>query len=92
MENASTEWSRAQVAELVKKKEAAGWKFVFFGANIDVQQEGASMNIPAARSVPYAPSMAGTKDVFRKMARVSASYARGDSEETWVAELSDPKE
>lgn len=91
MENASTEWSRAQVAELVKTKEAAGWKFVFFGANIDVQQEGASMNIPAAQSVPYAPTASGTKDVFRKMARAAASFAKGDAEEKWVAELSDPK-
>lgn len=90
LENASTEWSRAQVAELVKQKEAAGWKFVFFGANIDVAQEGSSMNIPASRAVPYAASAAGTKDVFRKITRAVASYARGESEEKWVAELSDP--
>jgi Mg-chelatase subunit ChlD len=88
LENASKEWTRAQVAELVKKKEAAGWKFVFFGANIDVPQEAATMNIPAARAVPYMSSDAGTREIYRKMARASASYAKGDSEEKWSSELS----
>ncbi len=88
-ENASTEWNRSQVAELVKRKEAEGWKFVFFGANIDAHQEGDSMSISAARSVQYQASEAGTKDVYRKMARASASYAKGDSEETWTGKLSE---
>jgi uncharacterized protein with von Willebrand factor type A (vWA) domain len=89
LENASTEWTRAQVAELVKKKEAAGWKFVFFGANIDAHQEATSMSIPASRAVPYKATESGTRDLYRKMARASASYAKGNAEETWTAELED---
>jgi hypothetical protein len=91
LENASTEWTRDRLAGLIKQKEAAGWKFVFFGANIDVQKEASSMSIPASRSVPYAASAAGTREVYRKIAHASTGYARGDDEETWTAELTKPE-
>jgi uncharacterized protein with von Willebrand factor type A (vWA) domain len=90
LENASTEWTRAHVAELVKKKEAEGWKFVFFGANMDARQEGASMNVAAPRSIQYKADEAGTRHIYRNLARASISYARGNSEETWTSALSDP--
>ena len=88
-ENASKEWtSRAQVAELVRRKENAGWKFVFFGANIETFAEGESLSIPASRSVQFKASSQGTSDSFRKMSRASRLYAEGKLEKTWVAELS----
>jgi hypothetical protein len=88
-ENASKEWtSRAAIAKLVKRKEDAGWKFVFFGANIDAFAEGESLSIPASRSVQYAASPQGTSDSFRKMSRASRLYAEGRAEKTWVADLS----
>jgi Mg-chelatase subunit ChlD len=88
-ENASTEWtSRTQIAKLVKRKEEAGWKFVFFGANIDAFAEGESMNIPRSRSVQYSACPQGTSDSFRRMSRASSMYAKGEPEKTWVAELS----
>jgi hypothetical protein len=88
-ENASKEWtSRAEIAKLVKRKEDAGWKFVFFGANIEAFSEGESLSIPASRSVQYKASPQGTSDSFRKMSRASRLYAEGKLEKTWVAELS----
>jgi Mg-chelatase subunit ChlD len=88
-ENASKEWtSRAEIAKLIKRKEDAGWKFVFFGANIEAFAEGESLSIPASRSVQYSPSPKGTSDSFRKMSRASRLYAEGELEQTWVAELS----
>jgi Mg-chelatase subunit ChlD len=87
-ENASKEWtSRAKLAKLVKCKEDAGWKFVFFGANIDAFTEGESLNIPASRSVQYQPSPQGTTESFRRISRASRLYAEGKSEKTWVSEL-----
>ena len=88
-ENASKEWtSRAEIAKLVKRKEDAGWKFVFFGANIEAFSEGESLSIPVSRSVQYKASPQGTSDSFRKMSRASRLYAEGKLEKTWVAELS----
>jgi hypothetical protein len=88
-ENASKEWtSRAEIAKLVKRKEDAGWKFVFFGANIEAFSEGESLSIPASRSVQYKASPQGTSDSFRKISRASRLYAEGKVEKTWIAELS----
>jgi hypothetical protein len=88
-ENASKEWtSRAGIAKLVKRREDAGWKFVFFGANIEAFAESESLSIPASRSVQYKASPQGTSDSFRKMSRASRLYAEGKLEKTWVAELS----
>jgi Mg-chelatase subunit ChlD len=93
LENASKEWkSRAEIADLVKRKENDGWKVVFFGANIDAFAEGATMNIPQTRSVQYMPSPEGTADSYRKMSRATSLLAHGAAEETWIKELSETSE
>ncbi len=87
-ENASREWTtRAAVAQLVALKEAEGWKFVFFGANIDAFKEGESLNVPAARSISYRSTPAGTRGMYKKMSRASSMYSSNATEDSWVAEL-----
>jgi Mg-chelatase subunit ChlD len=74
-ENASKEWtSRAEIAALVKRKEAAGWKFVFFAADIDAFSEGAALNIQQARSVRYDKCAAGLANTYQRMS--GDEYAR----------------
>jgi len=93
LENASKEWtSRAEIAALVKRKESAGWKFVFFGADIDAFAEGAALNVPPARSVQYDKSAAGLADTYRRMSRATSMLARDVAEETWVSELAKPRD
>jgi Mg-chelatase subunit ChlD len=93
LENASKEWtSRAEIAALVKRKEAAGWKFVFFGADIDAFAEGAALNVPPARSVGYDKSATGVADTYRRMSRATSMLARDVAEETWVSELAKPRD
>lgn len=89
-ENSSKEWtSRAKLAALVKSKEDAGWKFVFFGANIDAFAEAQAMNIPAARSVHYQATPHGTAASYRRVSRATKLFSEGASEATWVAGLSE---
>jgi len=89
-ENASTEWPRrSDIAALVQRKENDGWKFVFFGAEIDAFAEGASMNVPAARSVSYVKTADGVKDTYKRLSRASSLYAQGVPEPAWVATLAD---
>ena len=40
MENASREYSYDRVRALLDEKRAAGWEFIFLGANIDVKKRG----------------------------------------------------
>jgi hypothetical protein len=50
-ENASREFSVAQIRELVEKHRKAGWKFMFLGADIDAYATGAQYGFAAADTV-----------------------------------------
>ena len=45
MENASSEFTRSQILEMIRVHQEAGWEFLFFGANQDAIGEAASMGI-----------------------------------------------
>jgi hypothetical protein len=53
-ENASREFTRADLADLVKEKTAAGWQFVFLGTGIDAYKTGAGMGFSAGNTMSYA--------------------------------------
>jgi hypothetical protein len=81
-ENSSRETTREQVRALIEAKQATGaWTFAFVMAGTDqwAQTTSAGMGIPAANSVGYANTPAGTSDALRRMASASASYAAGQS-------------
>lgn len=65
LENASKEYKREQICDLIKQREANGWTFVYIGANQDAIAEGASLAIPAVRSVNYAATPEGTHEAYR---------------------------
>ena len=60
MENASTMYSYAKVKEMIKKRQAKNWEFIFLGANIDAAAEADRMGIKASRAVNYTCDAAGT--------------------------------
>ena len=53
LENASREFTKDSVKELIKKKEAEGWTFSFLGANIDSYAVGGSVGVAAANTANY---------------------------------------
>jgi hypothetical protein len=54
-ENVSVEYTAADLAELVKHKEKAGWQFVFLGAGLDAfaAAQQAGLHLDASRVVSY---------------------------------------
>lgn len=67
-ENASKEFTAAQVAEMVKHQtEVYKWEFMFLGANQDAVLTAKRLHIPASSSLHYAATPGGTKDVLRWM-------------------------
>lgn len=60
MENASTLYSYAKVKEMIKKRQAKNWEFIFLGANIDAAAEADRMGIKASRAVNYTCDAVGT--------------------------------
>jgi Mg-chelatase subunit ChlD len=87
-ENQSLEYDRARLFELVKKREATGWSFVFLGANQDSYAEGAQIGYTAGNTQNFAPSPAGAQAAFASLApavsrrrqaiRQGESYDRAD--------------
>ncbi len=55
-ENVSVEYSTADLALLVKEKQAAGWQFVFLGAGLDAFEaaDAAGLHLPEERFLAYA--------------------------------------
>ena len=60
MENASTLYSYPKVKEMIKKRQAKNWEFIFLGANIDAAAEADRMGIKASRAVNYTCDAVGT--------------------------------
>lgn len=74
-ENASREYSAAQVKTLIEQQKARfGWEFIFLGANIDAVQTAGRFGIDADRAADYVPDHAGTELNFSVMSEAIASF------------------
>lgn len=74
-ENASREWTREKVFDLVNKKQSQdGWDFLYLGANQDAYAVGAGVGINATAAANYAATPAGTKALWGAMNESTAQY------------------
>ena len=81
-ENESRKWKKTSVQDLVKAREAAGWKVLYLGANVDEFAEAGAVGIAGARTLGYADNAAGVRQMYRAVtqnyaATVSAASAGG---------------
>lgn len=78
-ENSSSEWSHAQIKELVTQQtDQWGWEFVYLGANQDAIQVGASVGIKMNSSMTYDAGNIATA-YSTASAALSMSRATGQS-------------
>ena len=78
-ENASVEYTKAQVKTLVEGQRAAGWDFIYLGANVDAFAEAGGMGIAAASTSPYTATPTGVAHGFSAASSRVASYRAGGS-------------
>lgn len=79
-ENASKEWTRDQVFELVRKqREEFNWTFVFMGANQDAIKEAGAFGIPKSGAMTYAASTEGTQSLAAAYSGSVSSLRSGGS-------------
>lgn len=79
-ENASTEFTKAQVRERVTHQQAAyQWQFVFLGANQDAFGEAAQFGMPIAAAMNYSPTMAAVQGAGRSLGAATLRYATRQS-------------
>ena len=71
-ENASQEYLRQNIFDLIEEKKLSGWSFVFLGADQDAYAASASLGISAGSTMSYAS--ANTQSTFRGVGAVTVSY------------------
>ena len=72
-ENASAEWTKDAVQQLVSQQETAyGWDFVFLGANMDAIDVGTSLGFAPGKSLSYDASADGVGGAFAAVSGYSA--------------------
>lgn len=81
MENASTEFTKAKVKELVSdKQKKAGWDFIYLGANIDAAEEADAIGVRKANAVTYKNTSSGVRANYDAVGVYVAERAGGDKE------------
>ena len=68
MENASHNYSRSRVREMIKRQtEKYGWEFIFLAANIDAEETAEDMGIRRERAVNYTQDREGVEATYAVM-------------------------
>lgn len=74
-ENASREFTAAQISELISRQHHIyKWQFMFIGANQDAVLSAREIGIPAAASLTYAANSEGTQVAFSMVAEKICNY------------------
>jgi len=82
LENASTEYTRSKIFDLIKEKENAGWTFAYLGSNQDAWEEGGKMGVPGASTHTYSGDSYGTMTAFATVCAATDDYLRNGSKST----------
>lgn len=77
MENASREYSYDAVRELISRKEAQGWNFLFLGANIDAVAEAGRIGIAPDFAATYLADSEGTEVMHRANCAATVAMRAG---------------
>jgi len=77
-ENASRNFTRDAVHELVTAKQKEDWQFVFLAANQDAIATGSSYGIRGTSNMTYTAGKTGVKNVFAAISLKAADYSAGN--------------
>jgi Mg-chelatase subunit ChlD len=69
LENASREFTRPGLFELIEHRRHAGWVFVFLGADQDAYEEGTGLGVAGANAAPWFKTKAGAAAMYDKLSR-----------------------
>ena len=83
LENASKEYSYAQVKAMITAAQERGWEFIFMAANIDAAAEADRLGILADHAMNYAPTAAGASHMYAAAACASARVRAGAPLADW---------
>ena len=83
MENASTEFSKERIKEMISdKQEMEGWDFIYLGANIDAVEEADRIGVQRSNAVTYRNTKSGVRanyDAVAAYVEATAEMGSADS-------------
>ena len=79
MENASTTWTREALFDLIDKRKASGWTFVFMGANQDSYATGGILGFDPGSTQNFRSDSIGTRASWQSVGRAVREYRGSDS-------------
>jgi uncharacterized protein YegL len=80
LENSSREYTAAQIKEMVTEQtEKWGWTFMYMAANVDAFATGGGYGFARGQTISYAPSAAGTQNVWEASSANILRTANGDN-------------
>jgi Mg-chelatase subunit ChlD len=74
LENASTDFKRNDVFQMIKERTERGWAFLFLAANQDAIAEGGRLGISALQSLNFVATAAGVHDGTQALSDAVAAY------------------
>ena len=77
-ENASQQYTKAHIKDLIEEKTKAGWTFVYLGANQDAFAEAGTLGIRSECTVNYDPRR--TPEAFRVLSAAMSSQASNNTQ------------
>ena len=76
-ENASSEFTLAQIQKMIAEKSAKGWQFVFLSSDMEAIKEAHSVGFNPDSSLHFNKTRAGTKKAWHSLSEVSSRYRKG---------------
>ena len=77
-ENASQEFTRKQVFDLIKRYETQGWAFLYLGADHDVWAAGGDLGIAGDSRIAFCRRT--VDHTFDQLSQATANFRRGDEQ------------
>lgn len=77
LENASREFTHAQVRALLAAHEAQGWQFVYLSADLAAIDEAMALGFAHSHSMAYDPDRQGTEAMWQSVSDSTSDYRRG---------------
>ena len=86
MENASIEFTKAKVKEMIEHQQNVySWMFMFIGANMDAISEASALGINASHAQGYTASSAGTTSLYSAVSSAITTSRNVSTDDDWMA-------
>lgn len=83
LENASMNYKRSHISNMIQQQTELGWEFIYLGANVDAYQEAAHMGIRKERTANYIHDAQGVNHSYMASNEAISHLRSGKIHKNW---------